>query len=497
MKSRFLLLNLLLACCVTCCGLPEVTANAASARQPTQAPGRAIDEEEDEPPVRRERKTPPKLTVPAYVTYWTHDALGYHPSIMLTIENVSDVSLLGEPIQLQAHFRLLSEGILTVYRWHTRLDSIGSKQQVNTEAHGKRPFELPIDPGEWPMIECKVICKIGDVSSEESQNLIVARIQPVAMTDEDARTQLNSQLGNNRLAKAKMEQGKKKFEAEHPRPRPLTERTERNDRTERGSLPKSGNYNSSSRYVNHANNPPVAPPTPPPVAEKPLIAVANSLSQNPSTRFGANNSATSSNGPGSNSRTVTTSTTSGIPSNSSGSGNQYVLKSNLPGLGDDFYQFEKIMGMPLQTDVKDKNWIWASYKKHPAVKIVAGSKGRTGKADVVVCAINQDNSATLNDVQFVSLAKALAGKFKNEKSSAAEHSVRYTDDGRIELINLTTQSCRAVYFKTTDASGQNQAVIAISRLPGSVSELLKEEGHKSDLLRFTLKGLGEGEKAEE
>ncbi len=488
MKSRFLLLNLLLACCVTCCGLPEITANAAGAKPPAQAPGRAVDDDEDEPPVRRERKSPPKLAVPAYVTYWTHDALGYHPSIMLTIENVSDVSLLGEQIQLQAHFRLLSEGILTVYRWQTRLDSIGSKQQVNTEAHGKRPFELPIDPGEWPMIECKVICKIGDVSSEESQNLIVARIQPVAMTDEDARTQLNSQLGNNRLAKAKMEQGKRKFEAEHPRPRPLVER---NDHS---SVSKSGNYNSGSRYVNHANNPPVAT-TPIPVAEKPLIAVANSLSQNSGTRIGANSA--NSNGNGNGNVANSGSRTSSTANNSNSSGSQYVLKGNLPGLGDDFYQFEKILGMPLQTDVKDKNWIWASYKKHPAVKIVAGSKGRTGKADVVVCAVTQDNSAALNDLQFVSLAKALAGKFKNEKSSATEHSVRYTNDGRIELISLTTQSCRAVYFKTTDANGQNQAIIAISRLPGSVSELLKEEGHKSDLLRFALKGLGEGERTDE
>ncbi len=482
MNSRFLLLNLLLVS-LTCYSIAETPNNAAVAKVPQSAPSRAaIDDDEDEPPVRRERKTPPKLAVPAYVTYWTHDALGYHPSIMLTIENVSDVSLLGEQIQLQAHFRLLSEGILTVYRWHTRLDTIGSKQQINTEAHGKRPFELPIDPGEWPMIECKVICKIGDVSSEESQNLIVARIQSVAMTDEDARTQLNSQLGNNRLAKAKMEQGKKKFEAEHARSN--TQEHQNSEHLDRTTSSKA-NHNANSHYINHNNSNNTATTSPPVAIEKPLTAVANSLALNSGTRSGAINSSSS------NVNNSVSRHTASASSSASGSGSQYVLKSNLPGLGDDFYQFEKTLGLPLQTDVKDKNWIWASYKKHPQVKVVAGSKGRTGKADVVVCTIGQDNSGRLTDAQFISLAKALAGKFKNEKSSATEHSVRYTDDGRIELVNLTTQSCRAVYFKTTDSSGQNLAVVAISRLPGSVSELLKEEGHKSDLLHFALRGLGE------
>ncbi|MBA4077543.1 MAG: hypothetical protein C0508_21125, partial [Cyanobacteria bacterium PR.023] len=82
------------------------------------------------------------------------------------------------------------------------------------------------------------------------------------------------------------------------------------------------------------------------------------------------------------------------------------------------------------------------------------------------------------------------GKFKAEKTSATEHSVRYTGDGRIELVNLTSQSLRAVYFTSNDA-GQKVAVIAVSRLPGSVSELLKEEGQRSELLRFALSGLGE------
>jgi len=440
------------------------------------------DDEDDDVP-RRPVKAPPKLTVPAYVTYWSHDALGYHPSMALTIENVSDVSLLGELIQLQAHFRLVSEGILTVYRWQTRLDTISGKQQVNTIAHSKRPFELPIDPAEWPMIECKVICKIGDASSEETQNLVVARIDPVAMSDEDARTQLNSQLGRNRLAKAKMEQGKKKFEAEHAAARKHSDSSNTPAHTSplkpvkppvtKTLSPSSSNSPSSGNGTNN----------------KSALATANTLQLNPQTSQPAQSTPTQPAKP----LTAVANTLGGSFYVGSNNVEQFLTKSNLPGLGDDFYLFEKAMGMPVATDAKDKNWIWASYKKHPQVQIVAGSKGRTGKADVVICAISQDTG--LSDTQFANFAKALAGKFKAEKASATEHSVRYTGDGRIELVNLTSQSLRAVYFMSNDA-GQKVAVIAVSRLPGSVSELLKEEGHRSELLRFALSGLGESPQGE-
>ncbi len=434
---------------------------------PAQAQNRQVrdynsdpDDEEDDAP-RRPVKAPPKLSVPAYVTYWSHDALGYHPSMALTIENVSDVSLLGEVIQLQAHFRLVSEGILTVYRWQTRLDTISSKQQVNTIAHSKRPFELPIDPAEWPMIECKVICKIGDASSEETQNLVVARIEPVAMSDEDARSQLNSQLGRNRLAKAKIEQGTKKFEAEHAAAHKHSHPSLPTPPLKPLKAPVAKTLTSSnSQFAQSGQHLQPSPPTQP---LKPLTAVANTLGG--SFSAGNNNNI-----------------------NNNNNVEQFLTKSNLPGLGDDFYHFEKALGMPTATETKDKNWIWANYKKHPQVHIIAGSKGRTGKADVVVCAISQDSG--LSDTQFTNFAKALAGKFKAEKASATEHSVRYTGAGRIELVNLTSQSLRSVYFTSSD-SGQKVAVIAVSRLPGSVSELLKEEGQRSELLRFVLGGLGE------
>ena len=428
------------------------------------------DDEDDDAP-RRPVKAPPKLTVPAYVTYWSHNALGYYPSMALTIENVSDVSLLGEPILLQAHFRSLAEGILTIDRRQTRLDTISGKQQVNVIVHGKKPFELSIDPADWPKIECKVVCKIGDASNEEAQNLVVAGITAVTMSDEDAHSELNSQLGRNRFAKAKMELDKKKFEAEHAAARKHSEKSTPSPvkplkapvaKSLQSTIPATGGgankvaTATAGSLSGQSNQSSQSQQIQPPQPLKPLTAVANTLGG--SFSVGSNNV------------------------------EQFLTKSNLPGVGDDFYLFEKAMGMPTATDAKDKNWIWANYKKHPQVRIIAGSKGRTGKADVVVCAISQDTG--LSDSQFATFAKALAGKFKAEKTSATEHSVRYTGDGRIELVNLTSQSLRSVYFTSNDA-GQKVAVIAVSRLPGSVSELLKEEGQRSELLRFALSGLGE------
>jgi hypothetical protein len=412
------------------------------------------------------RKAPPKLFVPAFVTYWSHDALGYHPSIALTIENSSGANLLGEPIQLQAHFRLLSEGILTIYRWQTYFDTIGGQQQVNTEAHGKRPFELPLDPADWPLIECKILCKVGDSSSDDAQNLLVARVRSTALSDEDARTELNFLLGRARLNKAKLEQQKKKFQQDHPNapifnaasgitPAPVKKPTRpaTNSSNHYGSLANGSVTGSTIGQHDQSRND--QPKTEPPKIEQPLVATAQTL---------------------------------GAPAAIVATVDQFFNRA-LPGLGEDFYQFEKNFGMPYRTDVKDKNWIWAAYRKHPAVRIMAGSKGRTGKSDVVVAAINQES---LSDQQVLAFAKALSGRFKGEKSTDLDHSVRYTQDGRIELTVFTTQSYRAIYFKTLDPDTQEKlSLIAVSRVPGSLSELLKEEGHKTDLLKLTLRGLGE------
>jgi hypothetical protein len=167
---------------------------------------------------------------------------------------------------------------------------------------------------------------------------------------------------------------------------------------------------------------------------------------------------------------------------------QWFDNSNLPGLGDDFYMFEKTMGLPTDTENRDSGWVWAAYRKHPQVKIFVGSRGDNGKADVIVAAIDTDSA--LSDNQFSNICREMASKFRNEKMAAPEHSVRYTPGGRVELTNIAAQSYRAVYFTTRDIDQNKLAIVAVSRQPGSLSEFLKEKGQKTALLHFLLKGLG-------
>lgn len=446
------------------------------------------DPRRDDSQSSAQSKTSTKLFVPAFVTYWTHDALGYHPSICFNVENVSGTSLLGQPVQLQAHFRLLSEGILTIYRWTATFDTIGGMQQVNTEAHGKRPFELPMDQSDWPLIECKILCKLSDNS--EVQKLLIARIQPVAMTDDDARNQLNYLLGKNKLAKAKMEQQRKK-DALAAKANAGANASSNNHQNSAASQtpkrPSGSNQNPGGSGANNNgttgsgrgdgggdNNRAARPP----VAETPLTAVAGAMP-----------------GTSSISTSIQPPRTSSGEGAASGSAIDALINKNLnlPGLGDDFYLFEKTLGLPLETDVRDKNWVFAAYKKSPLFRLYAGSKGRTGKADVVLCVLKQDHIA---DLQLASACRAIAGKFKSEKCTSPEHSVRYVDTnvsptGRLEFVTVNGQSWRGLAFRIKDTDGSPAVLVGVSRIPGALVELLKEEGHKTGILSFLLPGLGD------
>lgn len=504
--------SLSLTLCLTICSLPNLYAPSAQAQSQAQYLAQRNydddnnDDDRDDP--RRDdnqssnsssaqSKTSTKLFVPAFVTYWTHDALGYHPSICFNVENVSGTSLLGQPVQLQAHFRLLSEGILTIYRWTATFDTIGGMQQVNTEAHGKRPFELPMDQSDWPLIECKILCKLSD--NTEVQKLLIARIQPVAMTDDDARNQLNYLLGKNKLAKAKMEQQRKKdalaakasqsngssgqnsnpSQNIHPSQTAPKKPNGSNQNQPGGSGNNSNGTGGGGRGDGGGleNSRPIRPPVP----ETPLTAVAGAMP-------GTGPISTSIQPPRSASSSVGDSSVTGSAAEALTNKN-----TNLPGLGDDFYLFEKTLGLPLETDVRDKNWVFASYKKSPLMRIYAGSKGRTGKADVVLCVLKQDH---ISDGQLPAACRALAGKFKSEKCTTPEHSVRYVDSnvspsGRLEFVTVNGQSWRGLAFKMRDTDGSPAVLIGVSRIPGALIELLKEEGHKTGILSFLLPGLGD------
>lgn len=118
-------------------------------------------------------KPPPLLQVPAFITYWGHDVSGYHPCIILALEGDGATDMAGLPVQLQAQFRVLAQGLLTVGRTEEVFPSVSSKTQqyVTRPMVGKRSFELEQDPNDWPVIECKVLAKVNDATDDEVQTL--------------------------------------------------------------------------------------------------------------------------------------------------------------------------------------------------------------------------------------------------------------------------------------------------------------------------------------
>ncbi len=368
-------------------------------------------------------KVPKLRETPYFITYWGHDATGYHPAIILCLEGDDNADMSGLPVQLQVQFRVLAEGLLTVGRATVVFPrEFRNKQLITPPIMGKRAFELELNKNDWPNIECKVLAKVGDAADDDVQSLfpVPPKVFPEAMSDEDASTHLSMTVGS-------VVPGKSKPKA---------------------SVPAQKQPNA---------NAPVFRPAP---DEKPLVAVAATL--------------------GAAIPKAVTKLQEGFE--------QYFQKSNLPGLGDDFYMFEKTLGLPVDTENRDKGWVWAAYRKHPQVKLFVGSRGDNGKADVIVAAIDTDSD--LSDSQFSSICRDLASKFRNEKMANPEHSVRYTPGGRVELTNIAAQSYRAVYFTTRDSDQNKLAIVAVSRQPGSLSEFLKDKGQKTALLHFLLKGLG-------
>ncbi|MBX9668955.1 MAG: hypothetical protein K2X93_15125 [Candidatus Obscuribacterales bacterium] len=337
-----------------------------------------------------------KLEAACFVTWWFHSALGYHPAILLRIENASGHYLSSVPIKFQARFTNLRDGYVNVARDEMRA-SIEKDKQVYVFLKGPRAFELPIDQNLWPRMECKVMCRVGDSDNESTQTLLITKLDSMTMSFEDATTTLAKQP-DFRLGR-------------HNRPTPTPARP-----------------------------------------EKPLVAMAGSLSPK-----GENHSKL-------------------------GMG-QFLGSSFIPGLGDDFYSFEKKFGIPVEFD-NTKEWTWARYQNQsPDFSLIVGSRGQTGKADLIVASVPPSNIK--GEQQVTDLAKAISGKFRSEQTSPPNHSVRYLQTGRLEFGTLSSKNYRAVYFVPGESSGNsNSFIVVVTRLPGNVLSILRTEVPKAKLLRF-------------
>ncbi len=135
---------------------------------------------------------PPKISLVSYVTWWSHDATGYHPAIYLKYENDSGHDLSGQLIKFQCRFTDVRNGYVTISRKEMRTDLEYTHRQF-VILRGPTPFELPIDENSWPNIECKAMCRVGEVGDEGTQDLILCRLDSITMTDDEALEKLNRQ----------------------------------------------------------------------------------------------------------------------------------------------------------------------------------------------------------------------------------------------------------------------------------------------------------------
>ena len=333
-----------------------------------------------------------------YLTWWFHDATGYHPAILLRLENASGVDLSGVLIKFQARFTNLRTGYINVARQEKRTQYPAGKRMVIL-LRAPKAYELPIDQHLWPRIECKVMCRVGDVGDEETQNVLVTKLDSLTMSYDEAMTLL-SKRNDIRLKKA--------------------------PRIKKGGI----------RQLR---------------TEKALVASAGSL-----------------NG-GSSNKPKTT-----LP--------KYLSTNTLPGLGDDFYKFESKFGLPITTDTSQSKWTWVSYSVEDLdLDIIVGSRGRTGKADLIVTRVPADS--VKNDQQIISLIKAFGGVFRNESLSTPNRSVRYLPAGRIEFGISQAQNYRAAFFPPHSRQDNTYEVV-VTRLPGNVLNILRNELRNAKLLRF-------------
>lgn len=131
-----------------------------------------------------------RLHVLSGVTWWSLDNRGYHPAILVKIQNISGRDLTGKQLQFQARFIDTRSGATTVGRSESK-QAFPKNKLIYILLKGKDAYDLSNNIDEWPSFECKLMCRVGDVSHEGTQTLLVSKVELLAMTDEDAFYKIN------------------------------------------------------------------------------------------------------------------------------------------------------------------------------------------------------------------------------------------------------------------------------------------------------------------
>ncbi len=364
------------------------------------------------------------VTVLNYATGWTHDANGYHPALFMLLENSSERDLSNKLIRFQARFTDLHTAEVTIGRADVRRE-LKSHQQFGVALEGAQGFELPFELHQWPSIEAKAMCRLDSNADDGTETLTIAKVEPVARTQTEAFESLNQATSYNPSTR-------------HVQP---------------PARPDASRY----QHVQHTKSPAV---------ERPLIAAAES--------FPDRHKAHENTQPHAEKH---------VSAKSDASSALSLLNSKaLPGLGDDFYNFEQRFGLPQSFDAKRSDWTWAKYKHSASgIEIIAGAKDRSGKVDVIVMKLPR--TSAVDEGALVNAARQMAGKLKTQPLSAPVRSVRYLPSGRLELVSSRSSSYKVVCMTPPSSDSESSLILVLTRLTQETDVLLPSLVTKTALLK--------------
>ncbi|HEY9757816.1 MAG TPA: hypothetical protein V6C97_21795 [Oculatellaceae cyanobacterium] len=381
------------------------------------------------PPAPAEDGNDP-LLVSDYIAWWAHDDRGYHPAVTFLFQNESGEDISDQLVRFQARFLEIKNNYLSVTRSDIR-PNMAHGEQRNYTLIGNEPYELPIDLNAWPQIECKVLYKIGDEA--EAHQLLLARVDTITMTNEEALQRILSQHSTRRVKRV------------------VTKKKKKVDPSDTSQT---------------AYSPAQAP-------EVPLTATALPLNGHSQPEHKSV-------------KTDTKQPPAKAPEKKTDLA--WHFKSNA-GLGDDFFEFEQAFGRPTTYDASSAKWTWAKYQPPGDVEVYAGARQPGSKADVVVAFLK--SRRPVSEPQLINLGKEFVGKLKSQPLSNPTRSVRYLPSGRVQVTNLAASSLHFSIYSTNDTPEDNRYYVILSRLPSNAESTVLDQARRSRLLRFVLPVLGD------
>lgn len=387
---------------------------------------------------------PKKLAVTNAVAYWAHDATGYHPSLCVRVENISGNDLTGKSIKMQCRFVDLRLGHVMIARRELRYE-LAPSQAMNLIFHGPEPYELPIDQYQWPIVECKLMSRIGDVDDSGTEDLLILpKLESVTMTDDEAVTALSRGFYQSSKRGSRSKTAHRDISRSEYKP------DSRPDRNRSDYKPD--------------NKPEYKKPEPP------LTAKALSLAAS-----------------GKQTAPVAADTRSAL--------SRFAAQPKVPGLGSEFLEFEQLYGHPQGASIKDKGWSWIKYgKQDPPIEVYVGAKGTASKADLIVARIPAE--IVQSESQIVAVAKAMAGKMRGAALEHTHKSVKYQQlsEQRIRRVLLTSMDSpgyRLCYVAPRENNGEdNNYILILSRFTGDTQSMMPELIRRAPMMKFLYSALG-------